>query len=480
MAQMPSLSSTDPSEWQYVAEGGANVVLSHQSRARAPAESGLSTPFDGLLIRVRKRKLARNNIQTGSEEPAVYDKVDSSEFGKHVIEPLLARAARLKPECEDSLCVVQDQVDVYPDWLRALNQSLNDSGQRPPERLGQDEVDDRCTQVVICEDLIGGSNVVSVEIKPKWGFVPSAQHLPDSDRDIKTKYCRFCMHRYMKEAHKHPMQALERHQSGYCPLDLYSGDEARVNKAVKALWSGWEASHGSANNLRIFVDGKRVEPHDDPGLARLRTLLLQSKTHEAPASTLDLFASQLTHALITSPALSALKDLQSSLDPFDIQGLATVPSLNLEGGALPENLSGQPSLDEWKSWLDRRFLQTESPSMETVRSESDALRSALLSYLMSATFKDCSMIVRFQYRDPASLSPQHALTSPPSPSSTSPPESRLTRIAQQPRVTVKLIDLDPKPMSKVPHYYKLDKDILDTWRTMLTGLPDQCRVRECA
>jgi inositol-pentakisphosphate 2-kinase len=50
--------------------------------------------------------------------------------------------------------------------------------------------------------------------------------------------------------------------SGYCPLDLYSGDEARVTRAVHALWAKWLSSKGTANNLRVFVRGETIDPND--------------------------------------------------------------------------------------------------------------------------------------------------------------------------------------------------------------------------
>ncbi len=47
---------------------------------------------------------------------------------------------------------------------------------------------------------------------------------------------------------------------GYCPLDLYSGQEDRIKKALHALWDVWIGSSGSVNNLRVFVDGQIVSP----------------------------------------------------------------------------------------------------------------------------------------------------------------------------------------------------------------------------
>ena len=50
--------------------------------------------------------------------------------------------------------------------------------------------------------------------------------------------------------------------STYCPLDLFSGDEARVRKALQNLWEAWVESQGKANNLRLFVQGEMVDPSD--------------------------------------------------------------------------------------------------------------------------------------------------------------------------------------------------------------------------
>lgn len=46
----------------------------------------------------------------------------------------------------------------------------------------------------------------------------------------------------------------------YCPLDLYSGVTSCVEKAIEALWDGWVDSAGSANNLRLFVQGEMIKP----------------------------------------------------------------------------------------------------------------------------------------------------------------------------------------------------------------------------
>jgi Inositol-pentakisphosphate 2-kinase len=58
------------------------------------------------------------------------------------------------------------------------------------------------------------------------------------------------MHSYFKSLR------LETVDVGCCPLDLFSGDEPRVRRAVSALWDSWVNAEGSANNLKIFSRGK--------------------------------------------------------------------------------------------------------------------------------------------------------------------------------------------------------------------------------
>ena len=56
---------------------------------------------------------------------------------------------------------------------------------------------------------------------------------------------------------------------GYDPLDLFSGDDTRMNQAMGGLWKGWQDSAGQANNLRIFLDGVEVSPDT---VSRLRAI----------------------------------------------------------------------------------------------------------------------------------------------------------------------------------------------------------------
>lgn len=119
------------------------------------------------------------------------------------------------------------------------------------------------TDVIVVEEKL----IPTLYAQPKWGFLPSPSHLSAASRDIKARHCRFCMHTSLK-AEQAGTDSIA-HTTRYCPLDLYSGDEARVGAAVEALWAGWLATGGKANNLRLFYNGERLTP--DP----VRRILLR-------------------------------------------------------------------------------------------------------------------------------------------------------------------------------------------------------------
>lgn len=259
----PPLESTSPLDWRYTAEGGANLVVSFVGQRGA---------FTGKLLRLRKKKKLPFALEAIPTEMDV-------EFGRQIIRPLLG----------EEHVVQMERLSVSAGWLAELKQALIASEARPAHREAEDEVDEQSGVVVLAEDLVHGDGVLAIEIKvrgqsqylgipftdscaapqPKWGFLPSPNYLSPSSRAVKTSYCRFCMHSYMKKADLDPVAALSEHDEGYCPLDLYSGDAARVTRAVEALWEAWTRTDGTANNLRFFYEGHRVEPSDVSAAVRL-------------------------------------------------------------------------------------------------------------------------------------------------------------------------------------------------------------------
>jgi len=126
-------------------------------------------------------------------------------------------------------------------------------------------------------------------------------------------------------------------------------------------------------------------------------------------------------------------------------------------------------MEEWLSWAERDLPSFLSPSSSTSSDNppsSPTSRSAVLAYLFSATFKDCSLILRL----PLPSSPSSSSSDSPIPPALRPPHSFL-----------KAIDLDPKPINRLGKYWRMDQEIVASWREMLEGLREEERAaaRRC-
>ncbi|SCZ96584.1 BZ3500_MvSof-1268-A1-R1_Chr4-4g07450 [Microbotryum saponariae] len=417
-------------EWRYAAEGGANLVMSYIGR---------DSRLQGKLLRLRKRKCCASQVG-GSAIPSEVQ----VEFGERIITPLLG-----------SDFVVEARIhEVNGRWLSNMAMALEESGVRPPHRSREDEIDDQVGMVVLADDMLYGDDVLT----PKWGFLPSPTHLSSESKHIKQTYCRFCMHRYYKSEDRE--SEIKTHQGGYCPLDLYSRDRSRVERAVHALnpLRASESKGALAGNMRIFVGGRKLdtslvnEVSCTPGVADENRRAVDS-FFEAQEDGLE---EVVTDFLMDSAVLEKLGCLQSSLDRLDIEGLASrieqvhgVSLFSTDVDLSP--LGPQPTQDEWVDWL---ASSRGSPS-SGCSNEADELRSEILAYLLSATFKDCSIMMRLR-RLPEG----------------SPSEPRFER-------TIKAIDLDPKPIDRLGKYFQMDREIVRTWTAMLENAERPDQIRKC-
>lgn len=138
--------------------------------------------------------------------------------------------------------------------------------------------------------------------------------------------------------------------------------------------------------------------------------------------------------------------MQSQLDPIDIEGIQR--RLKREAGVdlsdfdatLSDNflsrlqaagLGGEPTEGELHK-LAREYRKSEEEEEEGAGravSQHSCLRELLVAYLISAAFKDCSFFVKIEYSDEG--------------------------VEQR----VKMVDLDLKPMKKMPYYYNLDQQL---------------------
>ncbi|KAK0548411.1 hypothetical protein OC846_004484 [Tilletia horrida] len=394
-------------------------------------------------------------------------------------------------------------------FLSALGKLVESD--RPAERRATSQIDSAAPFLWAVENVTaalspdfvnqGGRSTICVEIKPKWGFLANGEHLSDASKGVKTAYSRYKLHRVLK-ARKPDVNGaasqgptLEEWNAIYDPLDLFSVDSGRVHRSVKALYVEWKAAQGSGmfNNLRVFVDGHPINVTSNLELLTKALGAVHSSTEA------DLFAQVMTPHLLSSPVLRRLAHLQSALDPLDIEGLAKLwqNQTGADFGSISKHsdsfLLRDPSVDEYEDVVQWFFAREEALAQGATAGADvtgATLRQLTLAYLLSATFKDCSLFVRLvptegngsdwsangtpdgdgdiTITDAASASRAEGATA-----TNSNNNNKQVDTSSRFEAEFKVIDLDPKPMDKLSKYFHMDAEIVsgfNTWAAEV-GLP---------
>lgn len=156
-------------------------------------------------------------------------------------------------------------------------------------------------------------------------------------------------------------------------------------------------------------------------------------------STLRLFTAYLIPLLSSSSILPRLKELQRSLDSLDIQGLVDLLSQSSNRDLFINDM--QPTSSDWELWKSERIRRIHGGD-----SKMEDSRFYTMSYLASASFKDCSIFI--------SPRPSSYSNSSSGSASDSQPEQRVVR-----EVGVYVIDLDLKPIARLRKWWELDRAI---------------------
>ncbi|EIW73448.1 hypothetical protein TREMEDRAFT_24841, partial [Tremella mesenterica DSM 1558] len=416
----PRPDETTVTEWEYRGEGKAHIIFGYV---------GLNTFYRGKAIRIKK--------QLNEKEEEV-EKVWKKELRRLIDPQYLLR---------------EKKVVVRREWVKdVLKRAEGRSEKRKAEwdggvfevnkegEMEVDLVDDLRTGVGEVEQ---GEKVVVIEIKPKWGFLPNPQHIhPAEAAPIKSQNCRFCMHQYLRD----PTLI---HQGRYCPIDLFSGDEVKMQKALEGLVKLWKSTGGVGNNWRMFVGQEIINPGD-----------LSKLVSNTPESLLP----HITRLLKSTEVLNLLKSLQMAFDPTDISALAQQYRIEFPESELfdPSNIP-DPTAEEIKDLVDlllsdpsRRLhapQSTDSPSPPTTLRtpaivapihEKWTFRQRCVAYGLSAIFKDCSIFLTL-----------HLIDNPQS-------DGSETWSLVEDKSSLKIIDLDLKPLS-LKKWYDLDHSIWSNW-----------------
>ncbi|XP_045123323.1 inositol-pentakisphosphate 2-kinase-like isoform X2 [Portunus trituberculatus] len=236
--RLPPALTVTPSELMYRGEGADHVVLGLRKLGR--------------VVRLRKTSIGSGVGREELVRRAAQDQEVLARVGRPVLGRLLTDAAHLVLVCprpDSALC------DTLLPWRRGEREGkeINTHGvacicpdaatifiprhdtttpATPTPTL-------RSTSVGVGGQYLREVRNVCVEIKPKQGFLDcSTPGMP---------LCRYCVKQFLKAGKESGSR------SGYCPLDLFSGNMDRMRKAVDNLILAPQ------NNFKVFVDGQPVD-----------------------------------------------------------------------------------------------------------------------------------------------------------------------------------------------------------------------------
>ncbi|XVF36067.1 hypothetical protein REPUB_Repub19eG0026300 [Reevesia pubescens] len=432
------LEQKDAVDWVYRGEGAANLVLAY---------TGSSPTFIGKVMRIQKSQRNGKNGVNGNGALTTHerllwgeDEVLTASPNREIVEQLYVKhvmSRLLGPKHVDAgMCVC-----VTKEFLEFVEKNVN--SKRPVWRVDSAQVEVNRDSVLIIPDhsifpngTLKGGPCITVEIKPKCGFLPISRFIAEENA-VKRTIVRFKMHQALK---LHNQEISE--YSEYNPLDLFSGSRDRIHKAIKALYATPQ------NNFRVFLNGSLVfgglGGGTDGTTVRVGEAFENALKNVIQADNglcTTSFIQLVAETVYTSGVLDQLLEVQK-LDTYDIEGAIHAYY----------NIISQPCMvcREWsKGKLPNRYASLHSiPLDESLKIVRD--------YLIAATVKDCSLMISFRPKEDGDLL-----------SGSSHNTVYLGSTNQVFEYKVYFIDLDLRPLKKMEHYYELDKNIVSCYSQMV-------------
>ncbi|XP_043709718.1 inositol-pentakisphosphate 2-kinase-like isoform X2 [Telopea speciosissima] len=429
------LGEKDAADWIYRGEGAVNLVLAY---------NGSSPDFVGKVMRIQKAPRSRSQCTTDTSVLSMFDCLiwkDTNELvsstSKEVVGQLFVFYV-MRPLLGSEHVDVGMHVLVSRKFLESIENKVR--CQRPAWRVDAAKVDTLCDSALLISDhsvfprgALKESPCISVEIKPKCGFIPCSRFIAEGNA-VKRSITRFRMHQVLK-LHQGEISQI----SEYDPLDLFSGSSERIHKAIKALFVTPQ------NNFRIFRNGSLIfgglgGGTDNTNFVGSEALedsiegLIQADYGLRTASFLQL----VSETIFKSGVLDRLLEAQK-LDLLDIEGAIHAYY----------NIVSQPCKvcrDLGDGEFSRIYLSLHSISLE------ESLK-IVRDYLMATTAKDCSLMISFRPRENGDPGSPHSNVC-------------LESTNQSFEYKVYFIDLDMKPLEKMVYYYELDQKIVSCYTQM--------------
>lgn len=222
---------------------------------------------------------------------------------------------------------------------------------------------------------------------------------------------------------------------------MFSGSKGRVLKSVKDLFLTPQ------NNFRVFLNGSLIfgslggEAEDtNTQIAQAFEDTLKNVINADEGMRTHSFLQLVSEAVFESGIIDRLLKVQK-LDVFDIEGaIHTYYNLLSEPCVVCKELQLQGrDLSRYESFHSIPFDQ----SLKIVR-----------DFFISSTAKDLSMMISFRPRGKGNTATPFGSVF-------------LESINQSFDYKASFIDLDMKPLEKMPYYYKLDQEIVNCYMRMM-------------
>lgn len=429
MNNLQLLSIVD-NKYVYLGEGNCNIVLALEDA--------------GLILRLRKshesalkQHIPDSELKVLNLECEYYERIMTILIGKTFIQsPKIA--------------------ELYRDELESLNDQLK--AIRPISRQHKQLY---CKYGTITIDYTSNKIFSSiryptlcVEIKCKQGWMP---------RSLK-QYgkCTFCMNQYLK-LEKKQISAI----SGYCPLDLFSGNTKRVRNALTELMVNPQ------NNFKVFLSGKQIfgENIAFSVFSSYLNEYLSEYTNDS-MDTIDSFIDIIVEALLNKPLDADIvihrfsKNMSDQRRSNDKQSCDSSWEGLPNGSVLKAILHAQMlekgfTLEQPGTASDYTYLEELLAYFtKLIPSNPQCLNSLLEDlkplhkYMLACSAKDCSVMIAIK---PLTYITQELMNN-----------HRVIKKSSNAFLTkIGVIDLDPKPSSKIRLHRKRDEDVVECYKNSL-------------
>ncbi|KZV16053.1 inositol-pentakisphosphate 2-kinase-like [Dorcoceras hygrometricum] len=423
------LQAKDAVEWTYRAEGAVNLVLAY---------CGDSPNFMGKVLRIQKVSRNGSNYGNGhsaltNHEYVLWGGVTgiASAPTREIVEQLYVQQI-MCPLLGSEHVDAGIRINVSREFLEAVENRVLHS--RPSWRVDDAKVNLLCDSVLLIADhsifpfgMFKEDFCISVEIKPKCGFLPTSRFIAEENA-IKKRITRFQMHQVLRLRQGKISQI-----SKYNPLDLYSGSKDGVQKAINSLFLTPQ------NNFRVFVNGELVFGGNLDGV--------DTSSHIADQE----FDDALKHVIIAKDGMKANHFLELVAEAVFNSGLLNrllevqkLDVIDIEGAIHAYyDIISQPCVvcrEKGEEILTGKYSSLHSlPMHERLKIVRD--------YLISATAKDLSMMISFGSKSNMDQGSSHNVV-------------YLHSTDQSFHYKASFIDLDVKPLKKMEYYYELDQQIV--------------------